>query len=54
MKITVYDYLFDKKATFKNDAKGIRDFIHLLNKMFVKNGIKIQISFTYGKDEKNA
>ena len=34
MKITIYDYDYKRKIDFKNDAKGIRDFILLLNKMF--------------------
>lgn len=45
MKITIYDY--KRKIDFKNDAKGIRDFILLLNKMFKENGIRIYIGFSY-------
>ncbi len=47
MKITIYDYDYKKKIDFKNDAKGIRDFILLLNKMFKENGIRIYIGFSY-------
>lgn len=49
MKITVLDYDNKKKIGFKNSAKGIRDFIHLLNEKFKENGIRIYIDFFYVK-----
>lgn len=47
MKIDIYDYDNKRKTNFKNDAKGIRDFILLLNKNFKENGIRIYIDFSY-------
>ena len=51
MKIFIYDYDNKKKINFKNNAKGIRDFILLLNNHFKENGIRIYIDFTYNKGE---
>ena len=47
MKIAIYDYDNKRKIEFKNDAKGIRDFILLLNEKFKENGIRIYIDFSY-------
>lgn len=47
MKITIYDYDNKRKIDFKNDAKGIRDFILLLNNTFKQNGIRLYIDFDY-------
>ena len=44
---TSLNYSTKRKIDFKNDAKGIRDFILLLNKMFKENGIRIYIGFSY-------
>ena len=50
MKIDVYDYDNKRKLSFKNDAKGIREFILLLDNFFKQNGIRIYIDFSYEKD----
>ena len=50
MNINIYDYDNKRKIDFKNNAKGIRDFILLLNKMFKENGIRIYIDFSYKND----
>lgn len=50
MNIYIYDYDNKRKIQFKNDAKGIRDFIILLNKMFKENSIRIYIDFSYDKE----
>lgn len=50
MNINIYDYDNKIKIDFKNNAKGIRDFILLLNKMFKENGIRIYIDFSYKND----
>ena len=47
MKITIYDYDNKRKIDFKNDAKGIRDFILLLNNTFKENSIRLYIDFDY-------
>ena len=49
MEVTIIDYENQKNITFKNSAKGIRDFIHLLNEEFKENGIRIYIDFSYDK-----
>ena len=46
MKITIYNYDYKRKISFKNDAKGIGDFILLLNKIFKENSIRIYIDFS--------
>lgn len=51
MKISIYDYDNKRKMNFKNNAKGIRDFIILLNKMFKEYGIRIYIDFDYKKNK---
>lgn len=51
MRITIIDYENQKNITFKNSAKGIRDFISLLNKILYQNNINnIRISCIYGKE----
>lgn len=45
MKIRIYEGYNKNRIEFNNDAKGIRGFIRLLNKMFIKNGIKIYVDF---------
>lgn len=50
MKIDIYDYDNKRKLSFKNNAKGIRDFILLLNNFFKENGIRLFIDFSYKKD----
>lgn len=50
MNIYICDYENKRKIQFKNDAKGIRDFIILLNKMFKENSIRIYIDFSYDKE----
>ena len=49
MEVTIIDYENQKNITFKNSAKGIRNFIHLLNEKFKENGIRIYIDFSYDK-----
>lgn len=51
MDVTIIDYENQKNITFKNSAKGIRDFINLLNKILNQNDIdNIRISYTYSKE----
>lgn len=51
MEITIIDYENKRNIKFKNNAKGIRDFINLLNKMLYQNNINnIRISYIYGKE----
>ena len=47
MKITIYNYDYKRKIEFRNNAKGIRDFILLLNQIFKENGIRIYIDSSY-------
>lgn len=47
LKIKVYSK--DKIFSFNNDAKGIRDFIYLLNRKLKENNIEITITSTYEK-----
>ena len=51
MNINIYDYDKKRKIDFKNDAKGIRDFILLLNEKFKENAIRLYIDFSYGSDK---
>ncbi len=51
MNISIYDYDNKRKIDFKNNAKGIRDFIILLNKMFKENSIRIYIDYDYKNKE---
>lgn len=51
MDVTIIDYENQRNIKFKNNAKGIRDFINLLNKILNQNDIdNIRISYTYGKE----
>ena len=51
MKITIIDYENQRNITFKNNAKGIRDFIILLNEMLHQNNINnIRIVSSYEKE----
>lgn len=49
MKIIITDYKDNKKIEFNNNAKGIRDFINLLNEKFAETGIRINIEFKLKK-----
>lgn len=51
MNIYILDYDKKNKIEFKNNAKGIRDFILLLNNKFKKNGIRLYIGFSYDEKE---
>lgn len=53
MDVTIIDYANQRKIKFKNNAKGIRDFINLLNKTFYQNSLdNIRIIYTYTKKGK--
>ena len=43
MKITVYDFKKQKSFIFKNDTKGIGDFLIKLNTELKKNDIDIRL-----------
>lgn len=51
MDVTIIDYENQRNIKFKNNAKGIRDFINLLNKILYQNNIdNIRVSYTYSKE----
>lgn len=49
MQINIIDYNNKKRIEFKNNAKGIRDFILLLNNKFEENSIRIYLDFSYDR-----
>lgn len=49
LKIKIKDYESEKYIEFNNNAKGIRDFVILLNKIFKKNEVGVRINASYKK-----